>query len=337
MFIGVDIGGTKMLGVAGTVDVQSGGAPRIDVQREQRVPTPTEGDALVDALLALVRELGGDDSAAPEAVAVGIAGMIDRHGVVRYSPHLPDVVQLPLAARLRDALGCPVVVENDHTTTMLAEARMGAGRGCRDLVVVGLGTGIGTKFLVDGVLLRGANGFAGESGHMTIDRNAPRHVSGVRKAPRHVSGVPGAWEMFGSGSGLGDLARELAGRGEASSLLERAGTIDEITGETVAHAVADGDTDALAVLDAFAEQVAIGVANLIAILDPQRVVLGGGVSEMGEPLRARVETATQRRVVGARYRPAVPVVLAELGEQAGALGALLAAADAAGPRHKTAI
>jgi glucokinase len=319
MFIGVDIGGTKMLGLAGTVDAQPDGVPRIDVQREQRVPTPTEGDALVDAVLALVHELAGGRDRPPAAVAVGIAGLIDRAGVVRYSPHLPGVVRLPLAQRLRDALGCPVVVENDVTTTTLAEARIGAGRGCRDLVVVALGTGIGTKFLVDGVLLRGANGFAGESGHMSVDRNA---------AP-HVSGVPGAWEMFGSGSGLGELARQFAARDEAPSLLARAGSVDDVTGETVADAVAAGEADSLAVLDAFAEQVAIGLANLIAILDPQRVVLGGGVSEMGEPLRARVEAATQRRVVGARYRPAVPVLLAELGEHAGALGAVLAAADAA--------
>jgi glucokinase len=228
---------------------------------------------------------------------------------------------------LRDALGCPVVVENDVTTTTLAEARIGAGRGCRDLVVVALGTGIGTKFIVDGALVRGANGFAGESGHMTIDRNASPHVSGV----------PGAWEMFGSGSGLGDLARQFVARGDASGLLARAGTRDAVDGETVAAGVADGDTDAMAVLDAFAEQVAIGVANLVMILDPQRIVLGGGVSEIGEPLRARVEAAAQRRIVGARVRPPVPVVLAELGEHAGALGAVLAASDLAGPGHTTAI
>jgi glucokinase len=326
MLIGVDIGGTKMLGLAGTVHVEDG-VPHVDVQREHRVPTPTEGDALVDALLQLAHELSGGRGPAPSALAVGIAGLIDRDGVVRYSPHLPDVVELPLARRVRDALGCAVVVENDLTTATIAEARIGAGRGCRDLVVIGLGTGIGTKFLVDGVLLRGANGFAGEAGHMTVDRTAPAHVSGV----------PGAWEMFGSGNGLGDLARECAARGDAPSLIERAGSVDSVTGETVAAGVAEGDTDALAVLDAFAEQVAIGVANLIMILDPQRVVLGGGVSEMGEPLRSRVEAAAHRRVVGARYRPAVPVVLAELGEHAGALGAVLAAAEAAERGHDNAI
>ena len=223
------------------------------------------------------------------------------------------------ADRLREALQCPVAVENDLTTATLAEARLGAGRGCRDLIVVGLGTGIGTKFLIDGTLVRGANGFAGEAGHMTVDRSAALHVTGL----------PGPWEMFASGTALGALARDIAHDGGAPSLVALAGGIDLVTGQTVADALREGDADALVVLDAYAEQVAIGVANLIVVLDPQRVILAGGVSELGEPLRARVEAATQRRVVGARYRPLVPVVLAELGERAGALGAVLAAHDAA--------
>lgn len=320
MLIGVDVGGTKMLGVAGSVDTaHDGGAVRVDVKSECRVPTPQTDDALVKALIGVVRTLERDSGDALTAVAVGIAGLIDRRGVVRFSPHLPDVVELPLADQLRHALHCPVAVENDVTTATLAEAHMGAGRGCRDLVVVALGTGIGTKFLVDGALVRGANGFAGESGHMTVDRNG---------AP-HVTGLAGAWEMYGSGTGLGDLAQRCAEAGDAPTLVAMAGTADSVTGETVAAAVAAGHADALAVLDAYAEQVAIGIANLIVILDPQRIVLGGGVSAIGEPLRARVEAAAQRRVVGASHRPLVPVVLAELGEQAGALGAVLAARDAA--------
>ena len=125
--------------------------------------------------------------------------------------------------------------------------------------------------------------------------------------------------------------------GSAPSLLAFAGAADDVTGETVAEALDDGDEGALTVLDAYAEQVAIGVANLIMVLDPQRVILGGGVSELGEPLRSRVEAAAQRLVMGSAYRPAVPVVLAELGERAGALGAVLVAHDAAGRVENPAI
>jgi glucokinase len=325
MLIGVDVGGTKMLGLgASIVTAATSGAtaaePRVEVKGEHRVPTPPAGDALVESLVALVRTLEHDAAQAVSALAIGIAGLIDRAGVVCYSPHLPDVVQLPLASRLHDALQCPVVVENDLTTATLAEARLGAGRGCRDLIMIGLGTGIGTKFLIDGELVRGAHGFAGEAGHMTVDRGAPAHVTGL----------PGPWEMFASGNGLGALARQKAADGAAPSLVAIAGTAAAVTGQTVARALQDGGgaPDTLAVLDAYAEQVAIGVANLVMILDPQRVIIGGGVSELGEPLRSRVEAETQRRVVGARYRPPVPVVLAELGERAGALGCVLAADDA---------
>ncbi len=322
MLIGVDVGGTKMLGFAASIASVTANTDGTDigVLGECRVPTPPAGDSLVDALVALVRTLEHDCQQEVTALAVGIAGLIDRQGVVCYSPHLADVVQLPLAARLRDVLHCPVVVENDLTTATLAEARLGAGRGCRDLIVVGLGTGIGTKFMIDGVLVRGANGFAGEAGHMTVDRNGERHVTGLA----------GAWEMYGSGNGLGALARRAALDGSAPSLVALAGKADDVTGETVATAIGTGDVAALKVLDAYAEQVAIGVANLIMVLDPQRVILGGGVSELGEPLRSRVQASAQRRVVGAEYRPGVPVVLAELGERAGALGAVLAAHDAAG-------
>jgi glucokinase len=298
---------------AATID----GTP-VNFLGEQRVPTPTAGDSLVDSLIGLVRTLENEGGQKTTALAVGIAGLIDRKGVVRYSPHLADVVQFPLAARLNDALQCPVTVENDLTTATLAEARLGAGRGCRDLIVVGLGTGIGTKFMIDGVIIRGANGFAGEAGHMTVNRGGALHVTGL----------PGPWEMYGSGNGLGALAQQAALAGSAPSLVALAGGAAAVTGETVAKALGAGDAGALKVLDAYAEQVAIGIANLIMVLDPQRVILGGGVSELGEPLRSRVEAAAQRRVVGAAYRPAVPVVLAELGERAGALGAVLAAYDA---------
>jgi glucokinase len=328
MLIGVDVGGTKMLGLAGSVAPASGTAPaRVDALGECRVPTPKAGDALVEALVGLVRTLEHDCAGTVTALAIGIAGLIDRKGVVRYSPHLSDVVQLPLAERLQSALHCPVVVENDLTTATLAEARLGAGRGCGDLIMVGLGTGIGTKFMIDGTLIRGANGFAGEAGHMTVDRNAALHVTGL----------PGPWEMFGSGTALGALARRMAHDGHAPSLVALAGTADAVTGETVGNAVRAGDADGLTVLDAYAEQVAIGIANLIMVLDPQRVIVGGGVSELGEPLRSRVEAAVQRRVVGARFRPPVPVVLAELGERAGALGAVLAAHDAAQGGENSAI
>jgi glucokinase len=152
---------------------------------------------------------------------------------------------------------------------------------------------------------------------MTVDRDGPRHVTGM----------PGPWEAFASGQGLGELGQAAARQGAAPRLITLAGGLEHVTGQTVAQAVAEGDPAALAVLDSFAEQVAIGLGSLVNLLDPERVVLGGGVSEIGEPLRVRVDQALPRWVVGGEYRPAVPVVLAQLGEMAGALGAALRASE----------
>jgi glucokinase len=322
MLVGIDIGGTKMLAIAATVNdrgTPASPATAVDVAIDRRVPTPKVGRALVEEIVALVSGLDADTGTRSAAVAIGIAGLVDTDGTVHFSPHLPDVRDLALATELQRALDRPVAVENDLTTATIAEARMGAGRGCRDFVMVGLGTGIGTKFFVGGQLVRGAHGFAGEAGHMTVDRDGPRHVTGM----------PGPWEGFASGSALGALGQTAAQQGRASRLIALAGSAAAVTGETVAKAVAEGDSGALAVLDAFAEQVAIGLGSLVCVLDPEKIVVGGGVSEIGEPLRSRIEQRLPQWFVGGPYRPAVPVVLAQLGETAGALGAVLRASDAA--------
>jgi glucokinase len=319
MLVGVDIGGTKMLAIAASLAADIDTPDAVKVDHERRVPTPKSADVMVAGIEALVRSLEADSGGGVSGVAIGIAGLVDTLGVVHYSPHLPDVHQLALAAELRKALGCPVIVENDLTTAAIAEARMGAGRGCRNFVMVALGTGVGSKYYVDGELFRGAHGFAGEAGHMTVDRDGPRHLTGQ----------PGPWEAFASGLGLGELARAAARGGGAPRLVELAGGVEAVSGQTVAAAVAEGDAAALAVLDDFAEQVALGLGSLVNILDPERIVVGGGVSEIGEPLRARVEAALGRWIVGAAVRPPVPIVLAQLGEMAGVLGAAVRAGDAA--------
>lgn len=318
MFVGIDVGGTKVLAIAGRRSPRPPDAadgPPIELGPDARVPTAAEPGALLDTLVGAVAAVVPPGEAL-SGVAVGIAGLVDRDGTVRYSPHLPDVVELPLRDQLAARLGVAVQVENDATTATVGEAHFGAGRGRGDFVFVALGTGIGTKFLVDGRVVRGAHGFAGEAGHATIDKHGPRHVTGL----------PGPWERYASGSALGRLAREVAAAGRAPRLVALAGAVEAIDGEHVHAAVTEGDPDALAVLDAFADDVGVGLAMLVAVLDPTCVVLGGGVSEMGEPLRVRVEAALARWTIGREHRPPVPVLRARLGERAGALGALAMAA-----------
>ncbi|HEV8298369.1 MAG TPA: ROK family protein [Acidimicrobiales bacterium] len=294
--LGLDVGGTKVLGVS----LDDAGA----VVRELKWPTPVAAGDLVDALVSAACELAPQ----PSAVGIGIAGLVGRDGRIRVSPHVSQAEHLDLPGELRAALGVPIVVENDANVAAWGEARAGAGRGEDDVVLVTLGTGIGTGLVVDGRLVRGAHGFAGEGGHVIVDRDGPLHVTGL----------PGAWEHYASGTALGELARA---RGLAPS------------GEGLASLVGAGDAAALDTLDAYAREVAIGVADLVAVLDPAVVILAGGVSEIGEPLRARVESHLPSLLIGAKFRSRLRIVLAELGERAGAIGAALLAADASRPTN----
>jgi glucokinase len=287
VILGFDIGGTKILAL--------GLDERGKVLAELRRPTPQDPQALVEELTSMAAVLATEPVV---AAGVGVAGLIGREGIIRISPHLPLLAGLDLAGELSRALAVRVTIDNDANAAAWGEAKHGAGRGVDDVVLVSLGTGIGTGLVVGGRLLRGAHGFAGEGGHMIVDRGGPKHVTGLR----------GSWEYFGSGSSLGVLARDL-GLGES--------------GEVLAGRVAAGERAALHALDRYAHDVAVGVANLVDVVDPALVILGGGVSAIGEPLRVAVQQHMLELVIGASYRTQLRVVLAQLGERAGAIGAAL--------------
>ena len=308
--IGLDIGGTKVLGLA--VDTATG-----EVLEERRVPTPRGSEALVDALVDVSRSLR-DPAAGDAAVGVGIAGLVDVRGVVRYSPNLPGVIDLELRDRLVEALGVPVTVDNDATTATVAEHRLGAGRDSTDMVYVALGTGIGGGLVLDGDVRRGAHGFGGEIGHMVVDRDGAICACGRR----------GCWETIASGSALGELARERAEAGRAPAIVEAAGgDAQAVTGEHAVLAAVEGDEVARAVIDVYAESVALGISALIVALDPAVVVVGGGVVDAGEIVMAPVRGAVAHRVMGGQHRPQVPVVAAAFGGASAAIGAAWMAAS----------
>ena len=195
-------------------------------------------------------------------------------------------------------------VDNDANCATLAEHRVGAGIGATDLVLVTLGTGIGGGVIAGGELQRGAAGFAGEPGHMVVDPNGPPCPCGRR----------GCWERYASGSGLGRLARDAAHVGRADAVVALAGgDPEDVRGEHVTTAAADGDADAIEVLRDFAWWVALGVSNLENLLDPEVVVIGGGLAEAGELLLAPTREAYATLVLGYEHRPPVRIVGAELG------------------------
>jgi glucokinase len=268
------------------------------VTAEARVPTPSGAGTgpVVDAVAVVAGLLG----ATGLPVGVGAPGLVDHEGMLRFAPNLPGVVDVPLRADLQARLGVPVVVENDATAACWAERELGAARGADDVVVVTLGTGIGGGIVSGGVLQRGANGFAGEIGHMVVNPDGPPCPCGKR----------GCWERYASGSGLGRLARE-RGLGQR--------------GEAVTAAALRGDADAAKVMAEFAWWVALGLVNLAYVLDPSTFVLGGGLIEAGDVLLEPARQAFTTLLAGSAHRPPVSLVPAALGPRAGAIGAALLA------------
>lgn len=309
--IGLDVGGTKVLGV-----LLDPADPAV-VLHEHRVPTPAGGVGLVDVLAEVVEELSAMGSP-PDAIGVGVPGLVDGDGVLRAGAHLQKVANLPLAADLRERTGLPIAVANDADGHTVAEHRGGAAHGIDHAIVVTLGTGIGAGLIVGGELVRGAHGFAGEPGHMVVDPNGPPCPCGQR----------GCWEQFASGNGLARLARSAALGGRLEPSVEAAGGDPELVrGEHVTAAARQGDPGALAVLDELADWIAVGLANLVNLLDPELVVIGGGLVGVADLVLPQAQVRTHERILAGARRPVVPVVPAVLGERAGAMGVALLAGD----------
>ncbi|MCU0273340.1 MAG: ROK family protein [Acidimicrobiales bacterium] len=310
--VGVDVGGTKIH----TVALASDGAATVLAEDRRQTPRGTE------ELVAAIRDAVAAVAARPAAVGVGIAGLVDRTGVLRYGPNLPGAVDVDLLGRLAD-LGCAVVVENDNTCAAWAEHRVGAARGEQDVLFVGLGTGIGIGIVADGRILHGASGFAGEAGHMIVQPD------GVRC----VCGRSGCWERYASGAALARFAQELVAIGRGAGIVAAAGRTDEIRGEHVVAAYRSGDPDAGEVVATLARWTALGVANLVGTVDPAVVVLGGGVlDDLGEDLCRRVSALVPDYLMGAEVRPPLAVRPASLGTPAAAIGAALLAQERLRPR-----
>ncbi len=300
--IGMDIGGTN---VRGAIVADDG-----TVVREEHRHTPRGFAEVTNTILDVVADLrsGPTDVA---AIGIGIAALVDFEGRVHYAPNLPGLVNLPLRAQLMEAIGLPVVVDNDANVAAWGEAQYGAASGVRDCLLITLGTGIGGGIIANGALYRGGHGFAAEVGHFTVQPDGPRCACGER----------GHWEAIASGTALGRMAREAAVVGEVPSVLNTAGSVDAITGYHVTQAALAGAPDALRLVDRYASNVAIGLAGLANILDPALIVVSGGLIELGELLLEPVRRAFAGRIEGADHRPSPQIVAATLGERAGMIGA----------------
>lgn len=318
--LGLDVGGTKVLGCA--LD------ERGVLAAEVRLSSPKTLDGAVDALVGCVRELLdglGQRRDEVTGIGLGLPGLVSDDGVLHETANMHGVEGLSLRASLASRLeelrasaglsASPpwrLVADNDGTCAAAGELAFGAARGCSDAVVVTLGTGIGGGIIANGRMLRGARRFAAEIGHMVVDVDGPPCGCGRF----------GCWEQFASGTGLAHLARQRCAEGGAARLCALAGGGPEaVRGEHVVAAAREGDPDALVVIEQFGRYLATGLANLAEVLDPGRIILGGGLVQAGDLLLGpglATYAATTRRGSGAR---SVPVVIAELGERAGAYGA----------------
>ena len=312
--IGLDIGGTKING--GVIDGSG------VILAKGRKDTPAHDPAAIAQEAAnLIRELSLEHKI--DAVGVACAGFIDRSGsTVLFAPNLAWRDE-PLKARLESVLDLPVIIENDASAAAWGEFRFGGGAEADDMVLVTVGTGIGGGIVVDGVLLRGAFGVAAELGHMRVVPNGIRCGCGNR----------GCWEQYASGTALVREARELVVSGTplAARLSELcAGDPAALSGPDVTRAAAEGDPAAVELLADLGVWIGEGLASVAAILDPQLIVLGGGVSEAGDLLLDPALAAFRRQLTGRGHRPEARFALASLGNDAGMIGVADLAARAFG-------
>ncbi len=303
--IGVDVGGTKI--AAGVVDEKG------SIVEMTKRPTPAaNAAATIDVLSDAVRELLGRHDV--EAVGIGAAGFVEEsRSAVMFAPNLAWREE-QVARQVEERTGKPVIVENDANAAAWAETRLGAGRGHDHVILITIGTGIGAGIVLNGELYRGRWGMAGEPGHYRVVPDGRLCGCGNR----------GCWEQYASGSALVAEAREFARRspGAAVRLLQLAGGKPEgITGPEVTAAAREGDAGALRCFEIIGHWLGEGMADLAAILDPGCFVLGGGVSDAGDLFLDRVRAAYDHGLTGRQFRPHAAIVLAELGPEAGLIGA----------------
>ncbi|KRE55531.1 ROK family glucokinase [Phycicoccus sp. Soil748] len=307
--VGIDIGGTK---VAGGLVAQNGtvvARARRDTPHRSKSPGVVE-DTIVEVVSELL-DLAEDPVV---AVGIGAAGFVaaDRATVV-FAPHLSWRGE-PLEANLQRRVPVPISVDNDANAAAWAEWRFGAAQGETHLMMITLGTGIGGALLFDGQVVRGRYGIAGEFGHMQVVPGGQRCECGNR----------GCWEQYASGNALVREARSLmtANSPVASDLLDRVeGDPMALTGPLITQAAREGDPTATELLGEIGQWLGIGIANLAAAFDPGTFVIGGGVSAAGDLLLAPARATFRRHLTGRGYRPEAQIVAAQLGNDAGLIGA----------------
>jgi glucokinase len=298
MYVGVDVGGTKVLAVE-----LAGGAEDLSVVSSARVAMPGRDAADADLETAVAKVVLDVAAGRPlTAVGVSTAGLVDREGErVRFAAHLPWR-DAPVRARIAGLVGADVVLANDANCAAHAELVAGAARGASSALLVAVGTGIGGAVILDGRVVRGAHGMAGEFGHMRVVPDGLPCECGLR----------GCWEQYSSGRALERVMRASIG--------------SHLDGREVEARARAGDPIALQSFGSVGTWLGVGIAGLVSAFDPAVVVVGGGVSAVGDLLLAPARRAMVGALQGTAHRDLPPLVPAHFGPEAGAVGAALMAA-----------
>ena len=308
--IGVDVGGTKV--AAGVVDAAG------EIRTQSRKPMVANGAAAAGlaSVTSAIDSLTAMNSNGPgKLLGIGICspGPLDpATGVVINPPNLPCWRNFPLAAEVANIYNVPVRVDNDGNAAALAETLWGAGRGYKNVFYTGIGTGIGTGIVLDGQIYHGHTGAAAEGGHCSIDY----------RGPRCACGKPGCIEVYASGPSIARRARAklVAEPGSNSAMLELAGgNVEAVTTSIVGQAYAAGDACAKEILVETVELLTFWLSNIVDLLDPDVLIVGGGVATMLEPFFGEIRERLPRLSVNPRARE-IPLVPACYGEDSGIAG-----------------
>ncbi len=307
LVVGVDIGGTKV--AAGLVDSHG------EIRARSRTPMVANDAARgLAAVSTAIRELFASSAHQQEILAIGICApgpLNPVTGVIINPPNLPAWHNFPLADEVRRIYSAPVKIDNDANAAALAEAKWGAGRGYRNVFYATIGTGIGTGIIFDGKIYHGRTGSAAEGGHMGVDAGGPLCPCGKR----------GCIEVLAAGPAIARRARQKLSGNPKSILLEMAGGNPQaVTSEMVGKACAAGDRVAKTVLTETLDLLAYWLGNIVDLLEPDVIVIGGGVSSLLAPFLDEIRDRWKGACLNP-YPQEIPLVLAHYKEDAGIAGA----------------
>ena len=307
--IGIDVGGTNvkiaLVDSKGKIIYSNSIPTRAEMGYEYTI------NNMKEAITELIKETKSDPKNI-ESIGFGFPGQIDyQKGIVRLAPNIPGWVDVPIAEIMEKEFGIPTRVDNDVRCAALGELNYGAGQGCDNLICITVGTGIGSGLVINGKLVRGASNAAGEIGHIKLDMNG---------GPLCGCGDRGCLEAFASGPSIVALAEEYIKGGKSTKYRELANP--DITPYIVSEAAKQGDPVAKRIFTIVGEYIGIGLASVVNLLNPEKIIIGGGVAAAGDLLLTPIKESLVKRAMPIAGS-AVEIVPAQLGNSAGVIGASL--------------